>query len=226
MLQAHWVAWISPLFERIRRDPRVLAVMQPLLGPDIRQVAQQIHWRVDWAATQSSWVPSDRRARLLHHCSSPGLPLFLRCARSPGVGEMGAKEHAGQLGPGRCRLAPAARARCRIQYRAGQIRFSKATLCIADGLALGVGVRVLVLDDPGRHKGANEDDSANIAVPASTLRRLQIGGTRAAQHGACASARPDTIRPDKPSASPIGVGCGSVGSGARQGASSRAPKGA
>ena len=23
LLQAHWVAWISPLFEQIRRDPRV-----------------------------------------------------------------------------------------------------------------------------------------------------------------------------------------------------------
>jgi hypothetical protein len=45
MLQAHWIAWVSPLFERLRRDPRVLAVMEPLLGRDIRQVAQQIHWK-------------------------------------------------------------------------------------------------------------------------------------------------------------------------------------
>jgi hypothetical protein len=181
MLQAHWVAWMSPLFERIRRDPRVLAVMQPLLGPDIRQVAQQIHWRVDWAATQSSWVPSDRRARLLHHCSSPGLPLFLRCARSPGVGEIGAKEHAGQLGPRRCRFAPAARARCRIQYRAGQIRFSKAALCIADGLALGVGVEVLVLDDPARpftDKLPVEDDDRTVRLVAPGLRHFHHGRGR------------------------------------------------
>ena len=53
VLQAHWVAWISPLFERIRRDPRVLAVMQPLLGADIRQVTQQIHWKPPGANRRS-----------------------------------------------------------------------------------------------------------------------------------------------------------------------------
>jgi ectoine hydroxylase-related dioxygenase (phytanoyl-CoA dioxygenase family) len=55
MLQAHWVAWMSPLFERIRRDPRVLAVMQPLLGADIRQVAQQIHWKPPGATRRSGY---------------------------------------------------------------------------------------------------------------------------------------------------------------------------
>ncbi len=45
LLQAHWYAWISPFFEKMRRDPRVLAVMEPLLGRDIKQVAQQIHWK-------------------------------------------------------------------------------------------------------------------------------------------------------------------------------------
>ena len=55
MLQAHWVAWMSPLFERIRRDPRVLAVMQPLLGPDIKQVAQQIHWKPPGVAQRTGY---------------------------------------------------------------------------------------------------------------------------------------------------------------------------
>jgi hypothetical protein len=55
MLQAHWVAWMSPLLERIRRDPRVLAVMQPLLGPDIRQVAQQIHWKPPGVAQRTGY---------------------------------------------------------------------------------------------------------------------------------------------------------------------------
>lgn len=55
VLQAHWISWISPLFERIRRDPRVLAVMEPLLGPDIRQVAQQIHWKPPGANRRSGY---------------------------------------------------------------------------------------------------------------------------------------------------------------------------
>ena len=45
VIQAYWYAWISPLFERMRRDPRVFAVMEPLLGRDIKQVAQQLHWK-------------------------------------------------------------------------------------------------------------------------------------------------------------------------------------
>ena len=37
MLQAHWYAWVSPLFERMRRDPRVLAVIVlPAGGADPR----------------------------------------------------------------------------------------------------------------------------------------------------------------------------------------------
>jgi len=45
VLQAHWTAWISPLMEQHRRDPRFLAVLEPFLGRDIKQVAQQIHWK-------------------------------------------------------------------------------------------------------------------------------------------------------------------------------------
>ncbi|MBU3739019.1 MAG: phytanoyl-CoA dioxygenase family protein [Rhodoferax sp.] len=55
VLQAHWYAWFSPLFEAMRRDPRVLAVMEPLLGRDIRQVAQQIHWKPPGATRSSGY---------------------------------------------------------------------------------------------------------------------------------------------------------------------------
>ena len=55
VLQAHWIAWVSPLFERLRRDPRVLAVMEPLLGPDIKQVAQQIHWKPPGATQRTGY---------------------------------------------------------------------------------------------------------------------------------------------------------------------------
>jgi len=55
VLQAHWIAWVSPLFERLRRDPRVLAIMEPLLGQDIKQVAQQIHWKPPGATQRSGY---------------------------------------------------------------------------------------------------------------------------------------------------------------------------
>jgi ectoine hydroxylase-related dioxygenase (phytanoyl-CoA dioxygenase family) len=55
VLQAHWYAWVSPLFERMRRDPRVLAVMEPLLGRDIKQVAQQLHWKPPGTASRNGY---------------------------------------------------------------------------------------------------------------------------------------------------------------------------
>jgi len=45
VLQAHWTAWISPYLEQMRRDPRYLAVLEPFLGRDIKQIAHQLHWK-------------------------------------------------------------------------------------------------------------------------------------------------------------------------------------
>ena len=45
VIQAHWTAWISPYLERMRRHPRYLDLLGPLLGPDIKQITHQIHWK-------------------------------------------------------------------------------------------------------------------------------------------------------------------------------------
>ena len=45
VLQAHWTAWISPLLERMRRSEEYFRVLGPLLGPDIKQISHQIHWK-------------------------------------------------------------------------------------------------------------------------------------------------------------------------------------
>jgi phytanoyl-CoA hydroxylase len=45
VLQAHWTAWISPYFERQRRDERYFRVLEPFLGRDIKQITHQIHWK-------------------------------------------------------------------------------------------------------------------------------------------------------------------------------------
>jgi ectoine hydroxylase-related dioxygenase (phytanoyl-CoA dioxygenase family) len=45
VLQAHWTAWISPLLERMRRSEQYRAVLEPFLGPDIRQITHQLHWK-------------------------------------------------------------------------------------------------------------------------------------------------------------------------------------
>jgi phytanoyl-CoA hydroxylase len=45
VLQAHWTPWISPYFERLRRNERYFRVLEPFLGRDIRHIAHQIHWK-------------------------------------------------------------------------------------------------------------------------------------------------------------------------------------
>jgi ectoine hydroxylase-related dioxygenase (phytanoyl-CoA dioxygenase family) len=45
VLQAHWTPWISPYFERLRRDERYLRVLEPFLGRDVRQITHQLHWK-------------------------------------------------------------------------------------------------------------------------------------------------------------------------------------
>ncbi len=45
VIQAHWTAWISPYLERMRRHPKYFDILAPLLGPDIKQITHQIHWK-------------------------------------------------------------------------------------------------------------------------------------------------------------------------------------
>lgn len=45
VIQAYWFAWISAYFEAFRRNADYLLLLQGLLGKDIKQIAQQIHWK-------------------------------------------------------------------------------------------------------------------------------------------------------------------------------------
>jgi phytanoyl-CoA hydroxylase len=45
VIQAHWTAWISSCLERMRRTPKYFELLGPLLGPDIKQITHQIHWK-------------------------------------------------------------------------------------------------------------------------------------------------------------------------------------
>lgn len=63
LLQAHWIAWISPYFERLRRSEPYRAALTPLLGDDIKQVAQQIHWKPPGAERTGFRFHQDLRFR-------------------------------------------------------------------------------------------------------------------------------------------------------------------
>lgn len=63
VLQAHWTAWISPLLERMRRSEKYFSVLEPFLGPDIRQISHQIHWKPPGARYTSYRFHQDARFR-------------------------------------------------------------------------------------------------------------------------------------------------------------------
>jgi phytanoyl-CoA hydroxylase len=63
VLQAHWTAWMSPLMEEMRRSRPYYAVLEPLLGRDIKQISHQIHWKPPGAKYTSYRFHQDARFR-------------------------------------------------------------------------------------------------------------------------------------------------------------------
>jgi ectoine hydroxylase-related dioxygenase (phytanoyl-CoA dioxygenase family) len=63
VLQAHWTAWISALMERMRRSPQFFTVLEPFLGPDIKQISHQVHWKPPGAKYTSYRFHQDARFR-------------------------------------------------------------------------------------------------------------------------------------------------------------------
>ncbi len=63
LVQAYWFSWIEPILEKQRRDPRYLEVFEPLLGRDIKQIANQIHWKPPGAQYSDYRFHQDLRFR-------------------------------------------------------------------------------------------------------------------------------------------------------------------
>jgi len=63
VIQAYWFAWISQYFEVFRRRQEYFTLLEPLLGRDIKQVAQQIHWKPPGAQATGYRFHQDLRFR-------------------------------------------------------------------------------------------------------------------------------------------------------------------
>ena len=63
VLQAHWTAWISRVMEEMRRSKGYYAVLEPFLGPDIKQITHQVHWKPPGAKYTSYRFHQDARFR-------------------------------------------------------------------------------------------------------------------------------------------------------------------
>jgi ectoine hydroxylase-related dioxygenase (phytanoyl-CoA dioxygenase family) len=58
-----WPSYIDPVLDRFRRDPRMLEIVRPLLGSDIKQIINQMHWKPPGAAAVEFGFHQDIRFR-------------------------------------------------------------------------------------------------------------------------------------------------------------------
>lgn len=63
VIQAYWMGWISKYFERFRRSDAYFTLLEPILGADIKQVAQQIHWKPPGSSMNGYRFHQDLRFR-------------------------------------------------------------------------------------------------------------------------------------------------------------------
>lgn len=58
-----WPSYGDPVLERLRRDPRWLPLLEPLIGRDIKQIINQLHWKPPGAAGAEFAFHQDARFR-------------------------------------------------------------------------------------------------------------------------------------------------------------------
>ncbi|HYN38411.1 MAG TPA: phytanoyl-CoA dioxygenase family protein [Rhodospirillales bacterium] len=58
-----WPAYIDPVLDRYRTDPRMLAIVAPLIGRDLKQIINQMHWKPPGAAMAEFGWHQDIRFR-------------------------------------------------------------------------------------------------------------------------------------------------------------------
>jgi len=63
VIQAYWMSWMSDYFEKLRRSDDYFTLLEPILGPNIKQVAQQIHWKPPGAGLTGYRFHQDIRFR-------------------------------------------------------------------------------------------------------------------------------------------------------------------
>jgi ectoine hydroxylase-related dioxygenase (phytanoyl-CoA dioxygenase family) len=60
---AQWTAWLEPDLELARRDPRLLKILAPLIGRDLKQIINQLHWKPPGARAEFGFHQDSRSRR-------------------------------------------------------------------------------------------------------------------------------------------------------------------
>ena len=60
---AQWPGWIDPALEAVRRDPRLLKILEPLIGRNLKQIINQMHWKAPGAKAEFGFHQDSRSRR-------------------------------------------------------------------------------------------------------------------------------------------------------------------
>lgn len=58
-----WPSYEDDVLDRVRRDPRWLTLLRPLIGADVKQIINQLHWKPPGAAAAEFAFHQDARSR-------------------------------------------------------------------------------------------------------------------------------------------------------------------
>lgn len=58
-----WPSYFNQELEQVRRDPRILDVLKPLIGQNLKQIINQMHWKPPGAAMAEFGFHQDARSR-------------------------------------------------------------------------------------------------------------------------------------------------------------------
>jgi hypothetical protein len=57
---AQWISYHQPVLNAVRLDTRMAAILKPLIGPDVKQIINQIHWKVAGSLGDFAWHQDSR----------------------------------------------------------------------------------------------------------------------------------------------------------------------
>ena len=63
---AQWFSYHQPVLNRVRLDRRVAALLEPLIGGDIKQIINQIHWKAAGGSSEFAWHQDSRFRQPAH----------------------------------------------------------------------------------------------------------------------------------------------------------------
>ena len=58
-----WPSYHQPVLNRLRLDPRFAELLEPLIGPDLKQIINQVHWKAPGSLGDFAWHQDSKSRR-------------------------------------------------------------------------------------------------------------------------------------------------------------------